>query len=87
VPRIVNCILPDKLRRQAVNSERKGIAACVLPAAILHNLVYGLFILLFGEGFWGEGDEAFFFIIALIVCPILFLIGTIGSFILIRKKK
>ena len=61
---------------------------CILIFAILHNLVYGLFILLFGEGFWGNGgDEPVFFILAVIVCPILFIIGAVKSFILLRKKK
>ncbi len=66
-----------------------GISAIVpLPAAILHNVVYGLMIVLFGEGVWaGGGDEAFFFILALLVAPILFLISAIGSLILRKKKK
>lgn len=43
--------------------------------AVLHNVVYGLF-------FHGsDGDEAFFFILALIVCPVLFVIGSLGSVI------
>lgn len=54
-----------------------------LPAAILHNVVYGLMVL-FGST---AQDEAFFFILALIVAPILFLIGAIGSIILTRKRK
>ena len=66
-----------------------GVSAILpLPAAILHNVVYALMIVLFGEGVWaGGGDEAFFFILALLVAPILFLIGAIGSIILTRKKK
>ncbi|MFH1358287.1 MAG: hypothetical protein ABIH37_00190 [archaeon] len=62
-----------------------GSAALALICVILHNLVYGLMILLFGEGFWNGGDEAFFFIIALIVCPILLIWGIIGGLIRIRK--
>ncbi|HBG27333.1 MAG: hypothetical protein A2Y10_13595 [Planctomycetes bacterium GWF2_41_51] len=50
-------------------------AACIPVFAILHNVVYGLF-------FHGkEGDEAVFFILALLVCPVLFVIGSLGSFI------
>lgn len=71
-----------------------GVAAvAILPSAILHNLVYALFVYLFGEGFWkgiGLAGEPFFFIIAIIVCPILFLVGAIGSVVLFikeRKKK
>jgi hypothetical protein len=47
-----------------------GIPICV----ILHNLVYGLFY----HGKAGE-DEAVFFILAIIVCPALFVIGMLGS--------
>jgi len=56
----------------------------------LHNLFYGLFIVWFGADFWertGLVDEPFFFILALIVCPIAFLVGVIGSIVLFIKKK
>lgn len=57
-----------------------GSAAGIPICAILHNVVYGLLILFFGKDFWGKGgDEAFFFILAIIVLPALFLLGTIGS--------
>jgi hypothetical protein len=58
-----------------------GIPICV----ILHNLVYGLF-------FAGtQGDEAVFFILAVLVCPALFVIGMLGSIVILvsdrfRKK-
>jgi len=59
----------------------------VLISVLLHNLVYGLMIYLFGQDFWGEaGDEVFFFIIALFVCPIVFLVGVIGSIVMFRRK-
>jgi len=58
-----------------------------LISVLLHNFFYGLFIYLFGENFWNGGDEPFFFILALIVCPIVFLIGIIGSMIIMFKKK
>ena len=68
-----------------------GASAIGIPiGVILHNLFYGLFIVLFGADFWertGLGDEPFFFILALIVCPIAFLVGVIGSLILFIKKK
>jgi hypothetical protein len=61
-----------------------GIAA----SAMLHNLVYALFIKLFGEGFWaGTGDEPVFFILAVILCPLALLAGTVGSIVLIAKKR
>jgi hypothetical protein len=58
--------------------------------AYLHNLVFALFIKLFGEGFWertGIGDEPVFFILATIVCPIALLVGVICSIVFIAKKK
>jgi ABC-type Mn2+/Zn2+ transport system permease subunit len=63
-----------------------GSSVGFLLSILLHNLVYGLMTYLFGEGFWNGGDEAFFFIIGLFVCPIVFLVGVIGSFILLNKK-
>ncbi len=62
----------------------------MVVSIILHNLVYGLFILFFGANFWeriGMGDEPFFFLLAIVVCPITFLIGLLGSIILLIKKK
>ena len=53
---------------------------------LLHNAVYGLFIYFFGEGFWNGGDEPFFFILALIICPLGFLVGVVGSIVLAIKK-
>jgi hypothetical protein len=60
----------------------------IVLGAVLHNLVYALFIKLFGEGFWaGLGDEPVFFILSVIVCPIALLVGIIGSIVLIAKKR
>jgi hypothetical protein len=60
-----------------------GAAAAGIPvSAALHNAIYGLLIHFFGEGFWdrnGLGDEPFFFILAIIVCPIGFWVGVAGS--------
>ncbi|MEJ2740186.1 MAG: hypothetical protein P8105_10230 [Dehalococcoidia bacterium] len=53
---------------------------------ILHNLIYGAFIHFFGKGFWNGGDEPFFFIMAVIVCPLGFLVGFIGSIVLAVKR-
>ena len=59
-----------------------GASAAGIPlCAILHNVVYGLFIALFGKDFWGGGDEAVFFILALFVCPALFLVGVGGTLV------
>ncbi|MDD5622503.1 MAG: hypothetical protein PHQ09_04990 [Actinomycetota bacterium] len=57
---------------------------------VLHNLLFGLFIVLFGEGYWeriGIGDEPVFFILATIICPLVLLVGIIGSIVLIARKK
>jgi hypothetical protein len=61
-----------------------GASAVGLPVfAVLHNLVYALFVYFFGQGFWGGiGDEPIFFILAVIVSPIAFLVGAIGSIVL-----
>ena len=59
-----------------------GASAAAMPiSALLHNVVYGLFILWFGEGFWERhgADEPVFFILAIVVCPALFFVGTVGS--------
>jgi len=56
--------------------------------AVLHNLIYALFIMLFGENFWGSGgDEGVFLIFATIICPLALLVGIIGSIVLIAKKR
>ena len=66
-----------------------GASAVGLPVfAVLHNLVYALLILWFGEDFWGaSGDEPVFFILATIVCPIGFLVGVVGTIVLAIKTK
>ena len=64
-----------------------GASAVGIPVSIfLHNAVYGLFIHFFGADFWGEGDEPVFFIMAVLVCPIGFLVGAVGSIVLAKKK-
>ena len=66
-----------------------GASAVGLPVfAVLHNLVFALFIKLFGESFWGAaGDEPVFFILATMVCPIAFLVGVVGTIVLAVKNK
>jgi hypothetical protein len=58
-----------------------GVSAAMIPlSAVLHNVVYGLF-------FSGKNsDEAVFFILAVLVCPILFGISAIGSAICEIRK-
>jgi hypothetical protein len=65
-----------------------GASAAAMPiCALLHNVVYGLFILWFGEGFWERHgtDEPVFFLLAVVVCPALFLVGTVGSIVFLTK--
>ena len=65
-----------------------GASAVGLPIfVLLHNVVYMLSIMWFGEGTFGNGDEAVFFIMALFVCPICFLIGAVGTIMLAIKSK
>lgn len=59
----------------------------MVVGSVLHNLVYALFIKIFGEGFWaGIGDEPVFFIFATILCPLALLVGIIGGIVLIIKR-
>lgn len=65
-------------------------AAGFFISVLLHNFLYGLFIFLFGTDFWkriGLEDEPFFFFLAIIVCPLGFLIGVVGSAMLFVKKE
>jgi hypothetical protein len=65
-------------------------AVGVFVSILLHGVIYGLFILLFGEGFWdraGITDEPFFFIMAIFVCPLAYLVGTVGSIVLIIRRR
>ncbi len=55
-----------------------GASAVGLPVfVLLHNVVSGLFNI----------DEPVFFIMAIIVCPIGFLVGAVGTIVLAMKNK
>jgi hypothetical protein len=62
-------------------------AAGVLVSVVLHNLVYGLFEHFAGADFWNGGDEFFFFTLAVIVCPLGFLVGVVGTIVLGAKSR
>jgi hypothetical protein len=65
-------------------------AVGVFASILLHGAVYGLFILFFGQDFWtkaGIEDEPFFFILGLFVCPVAYLVGTVGSIVLMFRRK
>jgi hypothetical protein len=61
-------------------------AAGVLVSIVLHNLIYALFEYFGGADFWSGGDEFFFFIMAVIVCPLGFLVGVVGTIVLGIKR-
>ena len=67
-----------------------GASAAGIPiSVVLHNAIYGLFIYWLGADFWeriGLEDEPFFFVLAIIVCPIGFLAGTVGSIVQFVKS-
>lgn len=65
-----------------------GSGAAIFISILLHNFIYGIFVHFFGEGIWGGvgGDEPVFFILGLIVFPILYLVGAIGSAINLLVK-
>ena len=54
--------------------------------AFLHNVVYGAFIHFFGANFWNGGDEPVFFILAVIICPLGFIVGATGSIVIAVKR-
>ncbi len=58
----------------------------ILVFSILHNVVYALGIVWFGDDFWAAGDESVLIIIALYVCPLGLLVAVIGNKI-IRKHR
>jgi hypothetical protein len=60
-----------------------GIAAAWLTAAFLHNAVYALFFNYFQRT---GGDEAVFFILAVIVIPFYFLVSLIYTFCGLLRK-
>jgi len=66
-----------------------GISAAGMPiSAILHNLVYGLFIAWFGEGIWGSGgDEPVFFLVAILVFPVLFVASAAAAAVLLLRER
>ncbi|MBD3310513.1 hypothetical protein GF351_04800 [Candidatus Woesearchaeota archaeon] len=58
-----------------------------LASVVLHNLVYGFGIFLFGEGIWQGGDEPFFFLIAFVAVPLCFLVGSAGSIVMLLRRE
>jgi len=62
----------------------------MVGGGILHNLLYALCIYFFGANFWekiGLGDEPVFFFIAVIISPLAFLVGLIGTLVILIKNR
>jgi hypothetical protein len=57
-----------------------------LPFSILHNLFYALAIVLEDVKLLFEILDGASFIIALLIAPITFIVGVIGSIVLLRKR-
>ncbi|MBC8275642.1 MAG: hypothetical protein H8E40_11835 [Chloroflexi bacterium] len=76
--------LSGKLRKFVILTGSSAVGFFVFVH--LHNLVYGLFIHLFGEDFWNGGDEPVFFILALL-CALGFIVGAIGSVVLAIRSR
>ena len=64
-----------------------GSAIGVLVFSILHNVVYGLGIVWFGDDFWVAGDESVLIIIALYACPLGLIGAVIGNKILRKYRR
>jgi hypothetical protein len=80
--------LDRPLKRFLLLTSSSAVGA--FASILLHGVVYGLIILIFGEDFWartGLEDEPFFFILGLFVCPVAYLVGTIGSIVLMFRRK
>jgi hypothetical protein len=58
-----------------------GSVVMFIISVLLHNLITALLVPVFGPNF----DEPVFFLIAVFLCPIAFLIGAVGSIILLIK--
>ena len=60
-------------------------SAGIFISALLHNVIYGLvYVDMLNRP---DLDEFFFFIMAIFVCPIAFLVGVVGSVVLAIKNK
>ncbi|MEE8131682.1 MAG: hypothetical protein V3T98_01430 [Candidatus Paceibacterota bacterium] len=65
-----------------------GISAVApLPFAILHNLFYGLAIIFENFKHLFEALHVASFIIAIVIAPIIFIVGAVGSIFFFKKGK
>ena len=66
----------DKLLRLSIGRILLIVVAWVL-CVVLHNLIYGLFRDYFGP----NGDEPFFFLLAVVVIPLYFVVSLIYTIV------
>ena len=60
-------------------------SAGIFVSVLLHNAIYGLvYVDILNRP---DLDEFFFFIMAIFICPLAFLVGVVGSIVLIIKSK
>lgn len=79
-----------KEKKLKVSLAIAGAALAAIPLFILlHNLTYSLLVQASHYGimtFEGNSDEPFFFILAVIVCPIVYLASAVASVILLVRS-
>ena len=75
--------VPGLLRKFLLLAASSAVG--LLFFAVLHNLVTALLINFFGFG--ADFDEPVFFLLATTICPLGFLVGAIGSFVLAIKDR
>ena len=87
---LVLSIRADKYKEHKVWIAFCGAALAALPLYILlHNLTYSLLVETSHYGimtFEGNSDEPIFFILALVVCPLVYLVSAVVSIILLVKS-
>ncbi len=65
-----------------------GVSAIILlPSAILHNLFYGFATVSENFEYLFKALHVVFFIVGIVVTPVTFIVGVIGSIILFKSKR
>jgi hypothetical protein len=82
-------LIQRKIKAKLNKFQLLAVASAIgfLVFAILHNVVYGLGIVWFGDDCWAAGDESVLFTIAIIVCPLGLLVAVIGNTILRKHRR
>ena len=81
-------LIKRKVKTKLDKLQLLGLASAIgiIVFAILHNVVYALGKVWFGNDFWVAGDEPVLIIIAVYVCPLGLIGAAIGTTIL-RKRR